>query len=124
MIDLETAKKQVTEYLIRMETRMNSLGSAFPEHSGRRKGRLLITRIQAYDFGWVFCYNSKEFVEDGDTSAALAGNAPLIVDRLDGRIHVTGTAYPLDHYIGEYQKKRTGDEVDALLTLSDHKNYA
>jgi hypothetical protein len=31
--------------------------------------------------GWVFFYNSKEFIETGDFASALAGNGPIFVDR-------------------------------------------
>jgi tetrahydromethanopterin S-methyltransferase subunit H len=37
-----------------------------------------------------------------DTSVTLAGNAPFIVDRKDGSIHVTGTAYPPEVYLQNY----------------------
>ena len=54
------------------------------------------------DFGWVFFYNAKRHVETGDIRDALAGNAPIVVTKADGRIHETGTAYPLEHYLKEY----------------------
>lgn len=56
-------------------------------------------------FGWVFSWDSKRHLETGAISDALAGNAPFIVDRRDGSIHDTGTAYPVEHYIAEYEKK-------------------
>jgi hypothetical protein len=54
------------------------------------------------EFGWVFFYNSKLYVETGDISHALAGNAPIVVTSIDGRIHVTGTARPLEHYLAVF----------------------
>ena len=45
------------------------------------------------DFGWVFFYGPDE------PSVVVAGNAPFIVDRNDGPVHVTGTAHPLNKYI-------------------------
>ncbi len=53
-------------------------------------------------FGWVFFYDAKRHVETGDFRYALAGNAPIVVTNTDGRIHETGTAYPLEHYLKEY----------------------
>ncbi len=47
-------------------------------------------------FGWVFFYGPT------DSSVALAGNAPFIVDRKNGSIHVTGTAYPVERYLERY----------------------
>ena len=58
------------------------------------------------DFGWVFFYTSKLFVETGDYKFSLAGNAPVIVDREDGSIHITGTANPLAQYLYEHRKRR------------------
>jgi len=31
--------------------------------------------------GWVFFYNSKEFIETGNDEFALVGNGPIFVDR-------------------------------------------
>lgn len=31
------------------------------------------------DSGWIFFYNSKEFLESGDELDSLAGNGPLLV---------------------------------------------
>lgn len=58
-------------------------------------------------FGWVFFYNSKGYVAEGDEHQMLAGNAPFIVDRKDGTVHVTGTAKPTEFYIENYEQ--TGD---------------
>ena len=55
---------------------------------------LLASATRTTDFGWVFFYNSKKYLETGEIRFALAGNAPLIVDALDGSLHVTGTAQP------------------------------
>jgi len=56
------------------------------------------------NFGWVFFYNTKRFLESGDMQWALGGNAPLIVDRRTGELHVTGTAHPIEHYIEEFRR--------------------
>lgn len=57
-------------------------------------------------FGWIFFYQSKQYLETGVLKYALAGNAPLIVDRDSGEIVETGTAYPIEHYIEEFEKRR------------------
>jgi sulfate adenylyltransferase subunit 1 (EFTu-like GTPase family) len=54
-------------------------------------------------FGWVFFYSSKKYEETGKISYALAGNAPIIVNKFDGSLHITGTAFETDHYIAEYE---------------------
>jgi hypothetical protein len=54
----------------------------------------------------------REYLETGETSALLAGNAPFIVDKDTGEIHVFGTAHPLKEYLQNYeeQKKTKLDE--------------
>jgi Immunity protein 35 len=56
------------------------------------------------DFGWVFFYNSKRYIETGVFSYALAGNAPVIVDRRDGSVTSTATAVPVEVSIERYRK--------------------
>ena len=51
------------------------------------------------EFGWLFFWNSKKYHETGEFQYALAGNAPLIVDRRDGSVHETSTAYPAEEII-------------------------
>lgn len=45
------------------------------------------------DRGWLFFYNSVDFIKNGDESAALAGNGPILVDR-DGRARFVSSAVP------------------------------
>ena len=54
------------------------------------------------DYGWVFFYQSKEFLETRNFSSRLAGNAPIIVDS-QGKCYVTGTAHPIQYYIDKYR---------------------
>jgi|SRR5215475_3946729 len=53
-------------------------------------------------FGWVFFYDSKRHVETGDFRDAIAGNAPIVVTKADGQLYVTGTAFPIEHYLKEF----------------------
>jgi hypothetical protein len=55
------------------------------------------------DWDWVFFYNSQKYVETGDDRYALLGNAPYIVRRSDGTLFVTGTAYPIEEYIADFE---------------------
>ncbi len=55
-------------------------------------------------WGWVFFYTSKKWQETRETKYALAGNAPLIVERDGGKIVSTGTAKPIDSYIANYER--------------------
>jgi immunity protein 35 of polymorphic toxin system len=98
MIDHQQARQIVTDLLI--------------THPGRGSDDLLLElrilnehTIEA-DFGWVFFWQSQRFLETGSFSGQLSGNAPLIVDRRDGALHVTGTAHPTEHDIQQYPQER------------------
>ena len=78
---------------------------------GHRNGEGLTPVIQdeqtiERDFGWVFFYQSKEFIASGDARDQLPTNAPIIVDREDGSTHQLGTAEPVETYIEAYAKSR------------------
>ncbi|QIF03529.1 YrhB domain-containing protein [Roseimicrobium sp. ORNL1] len=61
----------------------------------------------SFDFGWVFCYQNREYLETGRVGSAYAGNAPLLVDRHTGQLHETGTHSRLEYFVSNYQL--TGD---------------
>ena len=58
-------------------------------------------------FGWVFLYQSTEYLDSGVYSTMVSGNAPLLVDRFTGALWVTGTEYRPDVYVESYLA--TGD---------------
>lgn len=57
------------------------------------------------DFGWIFFYDSRIHQETQIFSYALAGNAPVIVNKTDGSTYLTGTARDIDYYIDEYRRE-------------------
>lgn len=67
---------------------------------------LLLDETLEESFGWVFFYNSNVYLETGNLSYALAGNAPFIIDRESGTVHYTGTAEPIETYIERYNSER------------------
>ncbi|MBN8469455.1 hypothetical protein JYJ95_23385 [Corallococcus exiguus] len=84
------------------------LMDAYVREVSAQAGAELIVRDEhtiEREFGWVFFYTSKRYVETGDPAFLLGGNAPMIVDRMTGELHVTGTAYPVEHYIAEYEAR-------------------
>ena len=70
------------------------------------KGRARIMREEtiAKPYGWIFFYQSNEFLDTRDPLYLLGGNSPIIVNRYSLELRVTGTALPLEHYLGEYEK--------------------
>lgn len=116
MITAHDATEKVREWLVRTEHAMNSFGSALPGYSEKEHLHLIIVEsgTEEHDFGWVFYWTSREYFETGDIRYALGGNAPLIVDREDGSLHVTGTARQTSEYVDEYRKKRAPKHGNSL----------
>jgi Immunity protein 35 len=59
-------------------------------------------------FGWVFFYNSKKFLETREFSYRLAGNGPIIVNKHDGSVEFCGTNEPPLKIIEDYERKLAG----------------
>ena len=57
------------------------------------------------EYGWVFFYQTKEYLKTGNIIDALAGNAPYIVNKYTGELIETGTANPVEEYIAEYESE-------------------
>src|SRR5258707_1114653 len=99
-ISIEQAREIMVERLHKNELAMNAMGSVLPGYDSRPKSHLIITQEKEYDCGWVFYYNTREFIVDGTSSSRLAGNWPYIVSREDGSIHETGNR-PLQEYLNQ-----------------------
>jgi hypothetical protein len=54
-------------------------------------------------YGWVFFYKSRRYLASGETRDMLAGNAPILVDRVNAELRVTGTAHSIEKYLTEYE---------------------
>ncbi|MCB1607883.1 MAG: hypothetical protein KDI71_12990 [Xanthomonadales bacterium] len=64
-------------------------------------------KLKEHEFGWVFFYDTAEYVASGNVLHALAGNAPIIINRHTGELVRTGTGREIDYYVENYRK--TGD---------------
>lgn len=96
MIDREFARRIAAEHL----------EEGCPNPSGVTPV-ILDSKTIERDFGWVFFYESKEYLDTREIGARMLGNAPIIVDRRDGSVHVTGSAMPVERYIAEYERRRS-----------------
>ena len=67
---------------------------------------LMMEHTVEFEYGWVFFYQTKEYVETKDYLQMLEGNAPIIINKNDGGLHVTGTSSPVEKYIRDYIKSR------------------
>ena len=56
------------------------------------------------DFGWVFFYTTKKYLETHDKKYLMPGNSPLVVERADGSTHFLSTSLPPSRAVEEYEK--------------------
>src|SRR5688572_2804642 len=104
MITREEADRITAAWLDTHEVAAVDFESALPLHDEHLVQRLVIVRVDEYDFGWVYFYDGSIHVETGDVRDAVTGNAPLIVDRTDRKLYITGTARPIEHYLQEFRR--------------------
>jgi Immunity protein 35 len=55
--------------------------------------------------GWVFFYQSREYVETGRPGAKLTGNGPLLVLRRTGEVRQLGAELPVEDYLVGYRAR-------------------
>jgi hypothetical protein len=56
------------------------------------------------EYGWHFFSAPSKFIETEDIRYAIAGNAPFLIEKENGRLVEFGTAYPIEYYIEQYEK--------------------
>ena len=70
-------------------------------------GELLLeeSKTQEHEFGWVFFWTTKKYLETGDPQFLVPGNGPLVVNREDGSTHLLSTSVPPARAIAEYEDR-------------------
>ena len=58
------------------------------------------------DYGWIFFYTSRRYLETNLISHMLAGNGPVIVEKENGALTQLSTALPLEESIRDYEGRR------------------
>src|SRR5262245_31317707 len=95
MFDLDGARIVAAKYIESLDARLT-------------EGDLLVL-LHAHTiekpYGWIFFYNSKGWLETGDTKYAIAGNAPFLVRRDTGEVRVFGTARPTEWYVEQFERE-------------------
>jgi len=51
-------------------------------------------KVVALPYGWIFFYNSAEFIADRTAyEHSLLGNVPILIDRVNGELRILGLRY-------------------------------
>ena len=104
MFTRQQADQVVATWLEGHEVAAIDFESPLPRHDEKNVQALVVVRVDEHDFGWVYFYDGSKHIQTGNASDAVVGNAPLIVDRTDGRLYITGTAHPIEHYLNEFRR--------------------
>ena len=104
MITRQEADEIAAAWLDEHEIAAIDFDSPLPRHDERNVQKLVVVRVDEHDFGWVYFYDGSIHIETGDVRDAVVGNAPLIVDKSDGKLYITGTAMPIEHYLNEFRR--------------------
>ncbi|MVM29925.1 hypothetical protein GO755_07770 [Spirosoma sp. HMF4905] len=112
MLTFESARELAQSYIHKMNENHVDYDPVYLSYLRRNdptytqvKTTLVLTDSQEESFGWIFFYNSKEFLETGNLSYALGGNSPIIINKQTGELWETGTAHPVEYYIEKYKAK-------------------
>jgi hypothetical protein len=84
------------------------IANAYIEDKNKKSKYVFLLQLEKtieFKLGWVFFYQTKEFIETGDLFQSAVGNAPIIVDNRTGAVTVTGTRFGIKKYIEEYLKR-------------------
>lgn len=100
-ISYDEAKHIAEDYLARANARIPCV--------------LLERHTQEHPFGWIFFWNSRAFVEKGDSGAALAGNGPFLVEREGGRVLQFGSGIPLERSVAHYENGYRFDRYEIVV---------
>ena len=92
MIQIEEAKEIALKYINEINTNISL--------------SIMEEETISFEYGWMFFYQSTKFIETGDEKHLVGGNAPLIVDKINQSIHVTGTRLSDSDYIEKYCRYR------------------
>lgn len=66
---------------------------------------ILDEKTMEKDFGWVFFYAPKKYVETGNPKYLVPGNSPIVVHRSDGSTHFLSTSVPPSRAIEVYEQR-------------------
>jgi hypothetical protein len=96
-------------------TKAAALATAWVDIVCEGNARIVREATIAKPYGWIFFYQSKEFLDGGAISTSLVGNAPIVVNRHTRELRVIGN--PLEHYLVRYEQSLPPASLQAAPQL-------
>ena len=75
-----------------------------PDPSWPEKPEIIIVNTDETKHSWVFNYQSRPYVENGDFSQSLVGNGPCVVLKTSGKFAFTATFPTISERVAETEK--------------------
>lgn len=63
---------------------------------------IAISRTIEKDYGWVFLWQSKRYIESGDLRDMLIGNCPVLITK-EGKLVLLPTSHPVEESLRRYE---------------------
>ena len=60
------------------------------------------------DYGWIFQFTTRRYLETNDPGAQVPGTGPLVVEKEGGAPVFLATSVPPERVIAEYERRRRG----------------
>jgi hypothetical protein len=77
---------------------------------------LAILAVDEYDVGWVYFWNTRRYQRSLDRWDGLVGNAPFLIDRVDGSMHHIGAGDDISDFV---QRHREGGSQNESMTTQE-----
>jgi hypothetical protein len=80
-----------------------------PDYDMRERGDSLViieSSTIEKDYGWIFFYNSRKYLETKKDRYLLYGGGPIVIEKEDGSIHQLGSAGGAQYQIELYEARR------------------
>jgi immunity protein 35 of polymorphic toxin system len=61
-----------------------------------------IVRTIEKEYGWIFLWQSKKYIESGDLRDMFLGNCPVLITK-EGKLHLLPTSLPVEESLRRYE---------------------
>jgi len=91
-----------------MLTREEAESLVLPKLAELAQQPVSILKVTEKDYGWIFFWNSRHYVETQSVSDYLFGNAPALVSKADGTITLLNTGQPVAEQLESWELAHFG----------------
>jgi hypothetical protein len=98
MIDFNQAQKLMESYVIEQQQDMD-----LDVLEDGNNLVIVMEDIIEKNYGWVFSYQPRKFIETGEIQYSILGNSPILILKEDGSMYDLGTYQSIESALQEYE---------------------